>query len=85
MGNRNHCCKGIKEDAVVWTGIWGEEKLEALEFAVGSVNNLFCLTLAMKYPNNTQALVVAEILSLGETTEMALSFWQWLFSLIIAK
>lgn len=49
-------------------------KLEALEFAVGSVNNLFCLTLAMKYPNNTQALVVAVILSLGETTEMALSF-----------
>lgn len=49
-------------------------KLEVLELAVGLVYNLFCLTLAMKYPNNTQALVVAEILSLGETTEMALSF-----------
>lgn len=59
----------------MWTGVWGEVKLEALELAVGLVYNLFCLTLAMKYPNNTQALVVAEILSLGETTEMAL-FWQ---------
>lgn len=48
--------------------------MEASELAVGLVYNLFCLTFAMKYPNNTQALVVAEILSLGETTEMALSF-----------
>jgi len=52
----------------------GEVRLEALELAVGLAYNLFCLTLAMKHRDNTQALVVAKILSLGETTETALSF-----------
>lgn len=52
----------------------GGGEVGALELAVGLVCNLFCLTLAMKYPNDSQALVVAEILSLGETTETALSF-----------
>lgn len=52
----------------------GEVRLGALKLAVGLAYNFFCPTFAMKHPDNTQALVLAEILSLGETTEMALSF-----------
>lgn len=49
-------------------------RLGALELAVGLAYNFFYPTFAMKHRDNTQALVLAEILSLGETTEMALSF-----------